>query len=108
MKKYLGGQCEGYPNQECQNEAEHSIFDFVLCGDCARNYVSEGESELRARLANLTIAAEAAYQILADTIEYEEYESPDPEISRAFNLLFEALDKAPAPEAEPDYEELPL
>lgn len=87
-------QCDGYPNQECQGEAENHIFGYDLCGACAKNYVSECEDELRKELAKVRHAALAAYHILSSDVDgYDADSDPPPnELLNTHALLFEALE----------------
>lgn len=87
-------QCDGYPNQECQNEAENHIFGYDLCGTCAKNYINEGEDELRGKLGALRSAALAAYHILSEDLDgYDADSGPPPNnLLTTHAALFEALE----------------
>ncbi len=95
-------QCDGYPNQECQAEAENHIFGYDLCGGCAKNFVSEGEEELRKELTKVRQAALAAYHVLSSDLDsYDADSGPPPdELLNTHMLLFEALELAPAPDTD--------
>lgn len=71
----------------------------------------QGETtELRARIATLTAAAELAYAYLdgeLDEYEGEDDTVPPVDLMDAYSALFHALGKAPAPETEPDDTDLP-
>lgn len=87
------------------------LFEFA-CANCSevesRNADDMGEAlmvivnaapALLARIARLEAAANAAYDVLAESMECDDYDyTPAPEVAHAFNLLYDVLAKAPPPD----------